>query len=63
MTFEEKMKRLEEISEQIKSGAVDFTDQLDLYKEGATLAEDIEKELSQAEHLIEEIGDSDQGEK
>lgn len=59
MKFEKKIKRLEEITEIIKSASVDFDEQLKLYKEGAALAGEIEKELDKAEQLIEEIKESD----
>lgn len=62
MKFENKIKRLEEISEIIKSGAVDFDEQLKLYEEGSALAGEIEKELEKAEQIIEEIKDTDQKE-
>ncbi|WP_168203367.1 exodeoxyribonuclease VII small subunit [Oceanispirochaeta crateris] len=62
MKFEQKMNRLEEISELIKSGEPEFSQQLELYKEGAVLAEEIEKELEKAELLIQEISEEDQGE-
>lgn len=55
MKFEDKMKRLEEIAELIKSEDTDFDRQLDLFKEGSVLSADIEKELEKAQQLIEEI--------
>ncbi len=58
MNFEEKMSRLEEIAELIKSGTPDFSTQLDLFREGAALSEDLEKELARAEQIIEEIESS-----
>ncbi|MDC7240681.1 MAG: exodeoxyribonuclease VII small subunit [Spirochaetales bacterium] len=65
MKFENKIKRLEEIGEIIKTGAVDFDEQLKLYKEGTSLAGEIEKELDKAEQIIEEISSAemDRGEK
>ncbi len=55
MKFENKIKRLEEIGEIIKTGAVDFDEQLKLYREGTALADEIDKELNNAEQIIEEI--------
>lgn len=63
MKFENKIKRMEEITEIIKTAAVDFDEQLKLYKEGSLLAEEIEKELDKAEQMIEEIKDDGQKEK
>ncbi|MBF9017669.1 MULTISPECIES: exodeoxyribonuclease VII small subunit [unclassified Oceanispirochaeta] len=63
MKFEKKIKRLEEITEIIKTAAVDFDEQLKLYKEGSGLAQEIEKELDSAEQMIEEIKVDDQKEK
>jgi exodeoxyribonuclease VII small subunit len=63
MKFENKIKRLEEITEIIKTAAVDFDEQLKLYKEGSLLAEEVEQELDKAEQMIEEIKDDDQKEK
>ena len=63
MKFENKIKRLEEITEIIKTAAVDFDEQLKLYEEGSGLAEEIEKELDKAEQMIEEIKVEDQKEK
>jgi len=58
MTFEEKMVRLEKIAELIKSGTPEFSQQLDLFKEGASLSDEIEEELTKAEQIIEEISAS-----
>ncbi len=55
MNFEEKMTRLEEIAAQIKESQVDFPQQLKLFKEGSALAREVEKELADAEQIIEEI--------
>ncbi|MDC7236129.1 MAG: exodeoxyribonuclease VII small subunit [Spirochaetales bacterium] len=55
MKFEDKIKRLEEISEIIKNSGADFDEQLKLYKEGSALAQEVEAELDKAEQLIEEI--------
>lgn len=63
MKFENKIKRLEEITEIIKTAAVDFEEQLKLFKEGSGLAREIEEELNKAEQIIEEISDDDQKEK
>jgi len=59
MNFEDKMARLEEIAELIKSGTPEFSQQLKLFKEGAALSEEIEKELAGAELIIEEISQTD----
>lgn len=63
MKFENKIKRMEEITEIIKTSAVDFDEQLKLYQEGSDLAKEIEQELDKAEQMIEEIKSDDQNEK
>ena len=62
MSFEEKMKRLEAIAGQIRDGEIDFGSQMELFKEGNLLADELEKELDKAEQLIEEFGSESQGE-
>ncbi len=62
MSFEEKMKRLEEIAVLIREGTIDFSRQMELFKEGSVLAGELEKELEKAEQLIEEIRPEGQGE-
>lgn len=62
MNFEDKMKRLEEIAGAIREGSVDFGRQMELFKEGKALADELEKELEKAEQIIEEISRKDQGE-
>jgi exodeoxyribonuclease VII small subunit len=62
MNFEEKMKRLEEIAGVIREGSIDFSRQIELFREGKALAEELEKELERAEQIIEEISPQDQGE-
>ena len=55
MKFEDKIARLEEISELIKNGDVDFETQIKIYREGSALALEIENELKKAQQIIEEI--------
>ncbi len=55
MNFEQKMKRLEDIAAQIRESRVDFPEQLALFKEGSHLASEVEKELAEAEQIIQEI--------
>ncbi len=62
MNIEEKISRLEEISRGIKDSETSFEDQLKLYREGALLAGEIEKELEKAEQIIEEISSATQRE-
>ncbi len=57
MNFEQKMKRLEEIAAQIRESRVDFPEQLKLFREGSRLASEVEKELAEAEQIIQEIKD------
>ena len=62
MNFEEKMKRLEEIAASIRDGSIEFSKQMELFREGSVLAEELEEELAKAEQIIEEIDTRNQGE-
>ncbi|MCF7953151.1 MAG: exodeoxyribonuclease VII small subunit [Spirochaetales bacterium] len=52
-TFEEKLKRLEAINNQIKGGEVNLETSLKLFEEGIGLAKTMEKELTKAERKVE----------
>lgn len=53
MTFEESMKRLEAMSEKIKSGTVTLQEAIDCYHEGIKCYENCNKILSDAKQQIE----------
>lgn len=52
-TFEEKLKRLEVINNQIKGGEINLETSLKLFEEGISLAKTMEKELTKAERKVE----------
>jgi len=55
MTFEAAKSRLEEIVRSMESGALPLAESLELYKEGAKLAEFCRKEVAEAEEVVRVI--------
>lgn len=51
--FEERLSRLEEISEEIQEGNIPLEKAVSLFEEGVTLSKGLEKELSKIERKIE----------
>jgi exodeoxyribonuclease VII small subunit len=51
--FEERLSRLEEISEEIQEGNIPLEEAVSLFEEGVTLSKGLEKELSKIERKIE----------
>ena len=60
-TFEEKMKRLEEINQILKEQKNSFSEMTALFEEGMKLSESLEKELDRAEQKILLVNGEDQG--
>jgi exodeoxyribonuclease VII small subunit len=52
-SFEEKLARLEELSEKIKEGNLPLEEAVSLFEEGITLSKGLEKELSKIERKVE----------
>ena len=52
-TFEEKLKRLEEIGENIRDGEIPLEESSGLFEEGIKLAKTLEKDLSKIERKVE----------
>jgi len=52
-SFEERLTRLENLSEKIKSGDLPLEDAVSLFEEGMQLAQGLEKELSRIERKVE----------
>ena len=52
-SFEERLIRLEELSENIKDGSHSLEDTVSLFEEGIKLSRGLEKELSKIERKIE----------
>jgi exodeoxyribonuclease VII small subunit len=51
--FEERLSRLEELSEKIKDGNLGLEEAVSLFEEGIKLAKSLEKDLSKVERKIE----------
>ena len=54
-TFEESMKRLEEIVEKLESNEVSLDDSIQLFEEGLKLVKDCDIKLKKFQETIEEI--------
>jgi exodeoxyribonuclease VII small subunit len=52
-SFEEKLERLEEISEQMQKGGIPLEQAVELFEEGIKISKGLEKELSKIERRIE----------
>lgn len=52
-SFEERLKRLEELNEKIDEGNLPLEEAVALFEEGITLARGLEKELAKVERKIE----------
>jgi len=52
-SFEERLKRLEEIGEQIRQGSLPLEESISLFEEGIKLARSLEKELAKIERRVE----------
>ncbi|OQX94110.1 MAG: exodeoxyribonuclease VII small subunit [Tenericutes bacterium 4572_104] len=55
LTFEEKMKELEELIKKLESGDNSLDESVKLYKKGITLAKECHQELEEAEKAILEL--------
>ena len=53
VSFEERLTRLEQISEKIKQGELNLEESIALFEEGIKLAKSLEKELAKIERKIE----------
>ena len=54
-SFEERLKRLEEINEQIREGDVALEKAAELFEEGVKLSKGLDKDLSQIERRVEQL--------
>ncbi len=52
-SFEERLARLEELSEKIKQGDLPLEEAVSLFEEGIELSQGLEKELSKIERKVE----------
>lgn len=53
MSFEKRLERLEQISEQIRDGEIQLEEALRIFEEGMKLAKGLEKELAKVERRVE----------
>ncbi len=52
-SFEENLKRLEELAEKLKNGEIPLEEAMAIFEEGITIARKLEKELSKYERKIQ----------
>ena len=52
-SFEENLKRLEELAEKLKNGEIPLEEAMAIFEEGITIAKKLEKELSRYERKIQ----------
>ena len=52
-SFEERLSRLEELSERLRSGELPLEEAVSLFEEGMRLARELEKELAKIERKVE----------
>ena len=56
LTFEQQMKKLQDIVDKLESGEVDLDESIKLYEEGLKLSKVLKKQLSVFEDKIEKLG-------
>ena len=54
-SFEERLKRLEEISQSIRDGDIPLEKAAELFEEGTTLATGLDKDLQRIERKVEQL--------
>jgi len=52
-SFEDRLTRLEQLSEKLKTGGIPLEDAVALFEEGIRLAKDLSKELGKVERKVE----------
>ncbi len=52
-SFEERLGRLEQLSEKLRAGSLPLEEAVDVFEEGIRLARDLEKELTRIERRVE----------
>lgn len=60
-TFEEGLKRLEDIVERLEQGNVPLEDAINLYEEGMKLAKALKEKLDEIEMKVEKLMETDKG--
>ena len=54
-SFEDRLKRLEEISQQIRDGEIPLEEAAELFGEGVALARGLEKELDRIDRKVQQL--------
>jgi exodeoxyribonuclease VII small subunit len=52
-SFEERLKRLESLSDKLREGKIPLEEAVSIFEEGMKLAKDLEKELAKIERKVE----------
>ena len=55
MKFEQKLKELEKMNEQMAGGRLSLTESIETFKKGVQLIEECKKEISQAEQSVQKL--------
>ena len=56
LTFEQQMKKLQDIVEKLEEGKVELDESIKLYEEGLKLSKELKKQLSVFEEKIDKLG-------
>lgn len=60
LSFEEKMKKLEEIISQVENEDISLEKNLALYQEGESLIKDLTKQLNDAKEVVKKFSDKNE---
>ena len=60
LTFEQQMKKLQDIVEKLEEGKVELDESIILYEEGLKLSKELKKQLSVFEEKIDKLGQDDE---
>lgn len=63
LSFEEKMKKLEEIISQVENEDLSLEKNLALYQEGESLIKDLTKQLNDAKEVVKKFSDKNEEKK
>ncbi len=61
LSFEEGLKRLEDIVEKLEKGEVPLEEAIKLYEEGMKLAKELKEKLDEIEMKVEKLMETDKG--
>ena len=60
LTFEQQMKKLQDIVEKLEEGKVELDESIKLYEEGLKLSKELKKQLSVFEEKIDKLDQDDE---